>query len=85
MGFVNRLAPADQLNQLVDELAAKIASKSSMTLKTGKQAFYQQIDKNINEAYDYCGQVMVDNMMTHDAQEGIDAFIAKRDPVWQDK
>lgn len=85
MGFVNRLAPADQLNQLVDELAAKIASKSSMTLKTGKQAFYQQIDKNISEAYDYCGQVMVDNMMTHDAQEGIDAFIAKRDPVWQDK
>lgn len=85
MGFINYLARADELEQRVDELAAKIASKSSLTLKIGKRAFYQQLDKSLVDAYDHCGQVMVENMMTKDAQEGIDAFIEKRTPVWCDE
>lgn len=85
MGLVNYLATADQLEQTVDALAAKIASKSSLTLKIGKQAFYQQLDKNLTDAYDYCGQVMVENMMAKDAQEGIDAFMEKRTPIWRDE
>jgi len=82
MGLINYLAGANELAQTVDALAAKIASKSALTLKIGKQAFYQQRDKNLVDAYDYCGQVMVDNMMAKDAKEGIDAFIEKRTPVW---
>ncbi len=85
MGFVNYLAPADELEQVVDALAEKIASKSSLTLKIGKRAFYQQLDKGLVDAYDYCGQVMVENMMAKDAQEGIDAFMEKRSPVWRDE
>ncbi len=85
MGFVNYLAAADELEQTVDALAEKIASKSSLTLKIGKRAFYQQLDKGLVDAYDYCGQVMVENMMAKDAQEGIDAFIEKRSPVWRDE
>ena len=85
IGLVNYLAATDELDQKVDELAAKIASKSSLTLKIGKQAFYQQLDKSLIDAYDYCGQVMVDNMMARDTQEGIDAFMEKRTPVWRDE
>jgi enoyl-CoA hydratase/carnithine racemase len=85
MGFVNYVTACDELDQKVDELAAKIASKSSLTLKIGKQAFYQQRDKNLIDAYDYCGQVMVENMMARDAQEGIDAFVGKRQPQWEDR
>ncbi len=85
MGFVNYLAAADELDQTVDALAEKIASKSSLTLKIGKRAFYQQLNKGLVDAYDYCGQVMVDNMMAKDAQEGIDAFMQKRSPVWRDE
>jgi enoyl-CoA hydratase/carnithine racemase len=66
------------------ELARKIASKSSMTLATGKRAFYAQREMRLSEAYDYATQVMVENMLAQDAQEGIGAFIAKRAPAWQD-
>jgi len=85
MGFVNDLAAADELDQKVDALAEKIASSSSLTLKIGKQAFYQQCDKSLADAYEHCGQVMVENMMAKDAQEGIDAFIEKRAPLWRDE
>ena len=84
-GFINYIVKADELEQRVDELAAKIASKSSLTLKIGKRAFYRQLEKNLVDAYDDCGQVMVENMMTKDAQEGISAFLEKRSPVWQDE
>ena len=85
MGFVNSLATADELDKTVGALAEKIASKSALTLKIGKQAFYQQRDKNLIDAYDYCGQVMVENMMAKDAQEGIDAFMEKRSPIWRNE
>ena len=56
-----------------------------MTLKIGKEAFYKQIDMTLSEAYDYASNVMVENMLKLDAQEGIGAFIEKRKPKWQDK
>ena len=67
------------------EMATKIASKSSMTLATGKKAFYAQCDLNLDEAYEYASKVMVDNMLKHDAEEGIQAFIEKRSAKWLDK
>ena len=67
------------------EKALKISKKSSMTLKIGKQAFYNQINMKLSEAYDYASNVMVENMLKIDAEEGIDAFINKRNPNWQDK
>jgi len=67
------------------EMARKIASKSSMTLATGKRAFYAQRDMPLAEAYDHASQVMVENMLAPDAEEGIGAFIDKRTPCWQDR
>jgi enoyl-CoA hydratase/carnithine racemase len=84
MGLINRTAAVEDLRDAVMELARKIASKSSMTLATGKGAFYAQRDMTLSEAYDYATQVMVDNMLARDAEEGIGAFIAKRHPVWLD-
>ncbi len=82
MGLVNRVAPSEKLDQVTNDLANKIASKSSITLRIGKRAFYDQIDKDLNAAYEYCSKVMVENMMTRDAKEGIDAFMEKRLPIW---
>lgn len=84
MGLINRVAPAESLTETTMEMARKIASKSSMTLATGKRAFYEQREMTLSEAYDYASQVMVDNMLAHDAQEGIGAFIEKRAPEWKD-
>jgi enoyl-CoA hydratase/carnithine racemase len=66
-------------------MAGKVAAKSTMTLATGKRAFYAQREKPLAEAYDYASQVMVDNMLAHDAEEGIGAFIEKRAAQWQDR
>ncbi len=82
IGLVNRVVPLEQLERVTDDLAAGIASKSPFTLKIGKRAFYDQIDKDMTSAYEYCSQVMVENMMDRDAKEGIDAFMEKRAPVW---
>ncbi|MBQ0803902.1 MAG: enoyl-CoA hydratase [Sulfitobacter sp.] len=84
MGLVNRVVSEDALQSATMELAFKIASKSSMTLATGKRAFYAQREMPLTEAYDYASAVMVDNMLAHDAQEGIGAFIEKRAPQWRD-
>ncbi|MEN8683985.1 enoyl-CoA hydratase [Marivita sp.] len=84
MGLVNRAVPEDMLQEATLEMARKIASKSSMTLATGKRAFYAQSEMPLAEAYDYASQVMVDNMLARDAEEGIGAFIEKRAPQWQD-
>lgn len=84
-GLINRAVPEDQLDKEVDDLAAKIASKSSKTLAIGKQAFYDQVEMPLADAYAYAAEVMVHNMLTQDAEEGIGAFIEKRKPVWKDK
>ena len=85
IGLINRVAPADELTEQAMEMAEKIASKSSMTVATGKQAFYAQAEMALGNAYAYASKVMVDNMLKHDAEEGINAFVEKRKPEWQDK
>ena len=82
IGLVNRVVPLDRLDRVTRDLAEKIATKSPLTLRIGKRAFYEQIDKDLGSAYKHCSQVMVENMMARDAGEGIDAFLEKRVPVW---
>jgi len=67
----------------VAEMAEKVASKSPFTVRIGKEAFYKQLEMSQNDAYAYASDVMVQNMMARDAEEGIDAFIEKRTPVWE--
>ena len=67
------------------KLAAKITAKSAMTVKIGKAAFYRQLEMPLAEAYRYTSDVMVENMLARDAEEGISAFIEKRDPKWEDR
>ena len=85
IGLVNRAVAAEALRAATLEMARKIASKSSMTLATGKRAFYAQREMPLAEAYDYASAVMVENMLARDAEEGIGAFIEKRAPQWQDQ
>lgn len=81
-GLVNRIVPKQYLTQVVSKYASVIASKSPLTLKIGKEAFYRQLEMPTEEAYSHAAQVMVDNMLTADAEEGIGAFLAKRMPRW---
>ena len=85
IGLINEVVNDNDLGSIVLEKALKISKKSAMTLKIGKQAFYNQINMSLSEAYDYASNVMVENMLKIDAEEGIDAFINKRNPNWQDK
>jgi enoyl-CoA hydratase/carnithine racemase len=82
-GLVNRIAPAGGALAEAQRLAAVIAGKSPLTVKTGKQAFYRQREMNLDEAYRYAAQVMTENMLARDAEEGIGAFIEKRAPAWE--
>jgi enoyl-CoA hydratase/carnithine racemase len=84
IGLINRAVTPEMLQDATMEMARKIASKSSMTLATGKRAFYAQREMSLPEAYDFASGVMVDNMLARDAEEGIGAFIEKRSPQWQD-
>ncbi|WP_416065965.1 enoyl-CoA hydratase [Rhizobium sp. ZK1] len=83
-GLVNRIVPKQYLTQVVSKYASVIASKSPQALRIGKEAFYRQLEMPIQEAYDYAASVMVDSMLTGDAQEGIGAFLGKRTPQWKD-
>ena len=82
-GLVNRVVPREYLNQVVNKYAETIASKSPLTLKIGKEAFYKQVEMGLADAYDYTARVMVDNMLARDAEEGIGAFVGKRKPEWK--
>jgi len=64
-------------------MAVKIANKSSQTLKIGKKAFYNQTEMKISDAYKYASEIMIENMMNKDSEEGINAFIEKRKPKWK--
>jgi enoyl-CoA hydratase/carnithine racemase len=85
LGLVNSVVPAGDERKAALELANKIAKKSAYTLKIGKEAFYRQAEMTLAEAYNYASRVMTENMMARDAEEGISAFISKRDPKWEDK
>ena len=84
IGLLNRAVAPDELRQVIMEMARKIASKSSMTLATGKGAYYAQREMGLSDAYAYASGVMVENMLARDAEEGIGAFIQKRAPAWRD-
>jgi enoyl-CoA hydratase/carnithine racemase len=81
-GLINRVVPADQLESATRALAEKIASASPYTIKIGKRAFYEQIDRPQHAAYEYTRDVMVENAQANDAQEGMSAFLEKRPPNW---
>jgi enoyl-CoA hydratase/carnithine racemase len=85
IGLVNRVVPAEQLTEYTTDIARKIAGKSSMTLETGKKAFYRQREMPLADAYEYTSNVMVENMLKRDAEEGINAFLEKRRAQWSDQ
>jgi enoyl-CoA hydratase/carnithine racemase len=85
IGLVNRVVAAGSEREAAIALAEKIARKSAYTVKIGKTAFYRQAEMSLAEAYRYAAEVMTENMMARDAEEGIGAFIEKREPKWQDK
>jgi len=83
IGLVNRVVPAGEALAEARRMAALIGSKSPHTLKIGKRAFYEQAEMPLAAAYDHATRVMVENMLARDAQEGIGAFLDKRDPRWE--
>jgi enoyl-CoA hydratase/carnithine racemase len=85
IGLVNRVVPAEGLDHEASALARKIAGKSALTLAIGKEAFYRQAELPLAEAYAYASEVMTRNMLARDAEEGIDAFLEKRPPQWEDR
>lgn len=82
-GLVNRVVPSSELAAQARSLALEIANASSLTVGIGKQAFYTQIDLDQTKAYEYTKEVMSQNAVAGDAQEGMCAFLEKREPVWQ--
>jgi enoyl-CoA hydratase/carnithine racemase len=85
IGLINRVVPAARLREAVDDLARRIAGKSGVTVRIGKEAFYRQAELDLAAAYRYAAEVMTMNMLARDAGEGIDAFLEKRAPQWQDR
>jgi enoyl-CoA hydratase/carnithine racemase len=85
IGLVNRVVPAGELRAAVAALARQIAGKSAFAVAIGKEAFYRQAELDLAAAYRYAAEVMTKNMLARDAGEGIDAFLGKRAPVWQDR
>jgi enoyl-CoA hydratase/carnithine racemase len=85
IGLVNRVVEPGTERDAALEFARKIAAKSAHVIKIGKEAFYRQVEMDLAKAYDYTAEVMVENLMARDAQEGICAFVEKRAPRWQDR
>lgn len=81
-GLINKAVADGDIDDAIAAYCRQIASKSPLTLKIGKEAFYRQLDMPLEDAYAYASEVMVANMLTRDAEEGIDAFLEKRDPEW---
>ncbi|HEY5065895.1 MAG TPA: enoyl-CoA hydratase [Xanthobacteraceae bacterium] len=85
IGLVNHVVAPGGEREAALALANKITAKSALTLKIGKEAFYRQIEMPLADAYQYASEVMVENMMARDAEEGISAFIDKRTPKWENR
>jgi enoyl-CoA hydratase/carnithine racemase len=82
-GLVNRVAPRESLTDIVNGMAQTIATKSPLAVKLGKQAVTRQAGLSLAEAYERTARVMVENMLAADAEEGISAFLEKRQPKWR--
>ncbi|MBS0122961.1 enoyl-CoA hydratase [Thetidibacter halocola] len=82
LGLVNRVVPAERLETETQSLAETVAQKLSAAVKIGKRAFYDQLELDLEAAYDHTAQVMVENMLWRDTEEGISAFLEKRKPDW---
>lgn len=82
IGLINKAVPEDELDAEVKNFAEKIAKKSTYAIAIGKEAFYEQVENKLSDAYDYASDVMVRNMLAEEAEEGIDAFFGKRVPKW---
>ncbi len=82
-GLVNRVVPEGEVMAAALKFANAIAAKSAKTISIGKEAFYAQAEMPLADAYDFAARVMVENMLTEDAKEGIDAFLEKRTPSWR--
>ena len=85
MGLVNRVVEPGKAREEAIKLARKIAATSAAAVKFGKEAFYRQLEMGVADAYDHATEVMVQNMMARDAEEGISAFVEKRAPTWEDR
>ena len=85
IGLINDYFSKSKLNSETMKIAKKIASKSNLTIKIGKQAFYKQLEMPLRKAYSYASKMMTLNMMAMDAKEGISAFLEKRQPNWKNK
>ena len=83
LGLINKVTSTSELEEETLKLAKKIESKLSSAVKIGKKAFYKQIVMPLDQAYQYTGDVMVENMLHRDTEEGVAAFIEKRDPEWK--
>ena len=83
LGLVNRVVPPEALERETGELAASVAAKLGGAVKIGKRAFYEQLEMELRGAYAHTAEVMVENMLWRDTDEGINAFIEKRKPDWQ--
>ncbi len=82
-GLVSDVVPDEELAEATAALASKVAEASAATVAIGKRAFYEQVELPTADAYARMAEVMADNAVMHDAQEGIDAFLTKREPEWQ--
>ncbi len=85
IGLINDCFSKSKINSEVLKIAKKISSKSNLTIKIGKQAFYKQLEMPLRKAYTYTSKMMTINMMAMDAKEGISAFLEKRKPKWKNK
>ena len=85
IGLINDCFKKNKINNEVIKIAKKIASKSNLTIKIGKRAFYKQLEMPLKKAYAYTSRTMTHNMMSLDAKEGISAFLEKRKPKWKNK
>ena len=85
IGLINDCFSKSRLNIEVLKISKKIASKSNLTIKIGKQAFYKQLEMPLKKAYAYTSKMMTLNMMAMDAREGLSAFLEKRKPKWKNK